>query len=389
MGHVILRTEKNAPEIPIEPSRLCEPMPASEPRSARRRRQGTSPIPYVDSTRGVPITVVEHWANLVANRRMWGEAGVKTNELADQCRQQLRDFGVDESSLQTLDKADCVEVSIPFVSDERDAARDFPWEFVIASATKEARRNGPITVVRHLNQQDSAAAPAAPAPKNFCFIECAPKPFDRFYGFQMERRQIQEALGFEPDPSNNPYGECFNPSRSDLEKVLAKRAWDVVHFTGLDVHQGVEILKAYGLEQESPLVRAYDKASTLSDGRTSRPPDGLVILNENRQLDCLKANDLAVTLEAQKPMLVTMNLYNSACNLAALAVGHGAGAAIGLQDNFDEGLTDKFYSAFYLGWNLGKWELLPAFAYALQQLPPTTTGLVLWSGTSLLEGGPL
>lgn len=330
--------------------------------------------------------VVERWANLVANRRMWREAGVDTQKLPEECRQQLQDFGLDQNHLQTLDTADYVEVSIPFVRQEEGrAARDFPWEFVIGTATKTARGDRPITIIRHLNLQNGVTARALGQPKNLCFIESAPRPFDRFYGFQIERTQIPEALGFASDLPPNP-------RRSDLAAILAQQDWDVVHFTGLDVHQGVEILKAHRLEQESPLVKHYNDYSKPRDDKPSRPPDGLVVLNDQYLLDCLDADDLAKMLAQRdkKPILVTMNLYNSASNLAALAVAHGAGAAIGFQDAFDDYLTDNFYSSFYLGWRLGQWQLLPAFAYALQKMPAATpmgTGLVLWTGSSLLKGG--
>jgi hypothetical protein len=327
--------------------------------------------------------VVERWANLVANRRMWREAGVDTQKLPEECRQQLRDFGLDENHLHTLDTADYVEVSIPFVrQEEGGAARDFPWEFVIGTATKAARGDRPITIIRHLNLRNGVTARAIGQPKNLCFIESAPKPFDRFYGFQIERMQIPEALGFTSDLAPNL-------RRSELAALLAKQDWDVIHFTGLDVHQGMEILKAYRLEQESPLFQNYNDYSQSRDGKPSRPPDGLVVPNDQSLLDSLKADELAEMLAKRdnKPILVTMNLYNSASNLAALAVARGAGAAIGFQDAFDDDLTDDFYSSFYLGWRLGQWQLLPAFAYALQKIPAAIrmgTGLVLWTGSSLL-----
>jgi hypothetical protein len=384
---IVLRADKQAVLPSIDPARLDMPIQLSEAPSTQRRRKQRSPISPWQSTRSVPATVVEYWSNLVANRQMWNEAGVDVGQLAHQCRETLRILlEVDEGGLQSLDAAVCVEVSIPFRSDEPDAARAFPWEFVITNATKLNRGNLQATIVlRRLRVEGQSPIKA---PTNFCFIESAPSPFDRIYGFDLEYMEIQRNLAL----ADYAYERIRNPSLSELRTKLAEKHWDAVHVTGLDVHQGVEILKAHRWEEESPLVRAYEAASQLTDGRVTRPPDGIVILNEVQQLDCLPAKEFATILK--NPMLITMNLYYSAANLAPLTVANGANAALGFQDTFDDDLVDKFFATFYLAWKLANGNLLTAFAYTLRELLPVATasharadlGVVLWTRASLLEG---
>src|SRR4051812_17680015 len=147
-GWITLRTEKQAAGAAINPALLQQTIQLRDPQTALRRRRTRSPLPSAESTRGSAPTVAEYWANLVANRRMWHEAGVQAEQLGADCRETLQLLlGVGEAGLHFLDEADCAEVGMPFLEGEADAARAFPWEFVIANATKPKRGNLPATVI--------------------------------------------------------------------------------------------------------------------------------------------------------------------------------------------------------------------------------------------------
>ena len=87
-----------------------------------------------------------------------------------------------------------------------------------------------------------------------------------------------------------------------------------------------------------------------------------------------------------------MNIGNSAARLASLTVAHGAEAAIGFQDSFDDALSETlFFSVLYSNLSLSpaNWELGLAFRVAWERVraEPTHrqgTGVVLWSRTSLI-----
>jgi hypothetical protein len=93
---------------------------------------------------------------------------------------------------------------------------------------------------------------------------------------------------------------------------------------------------------------------------------------------------------ARKPLLVTLNLYNSS-RLAAETVRQGAAAAIGFQDFIDDTVADIFFANLFRAWSdePGK-PLLEAFGVAVEELVPYKnrvrgTGVALWTGEPLIE----
>ena len=71
-------------------------------------------------------------------------------------------------------------------------------------------------------------------------------------------------------------------------------------------------------------------------------------------------------------------------------MAEGAAASIGFQDEFDDALTELFFTNFYEAWRRFKWNTLEAFNFACDALKNqpaglTGTGVVLWSDHSLIN----
>ena len=101
-----------------------------------------------------------------------------------------------------------------------------------------------------------------------------------------------------------------------------------------------------------------------------------------------------LTSAKKPPRLIASNFFHSGPRIAGLSVGHGAGAAIGIQDTIDNSLAELFYSIFYQALasanedGLTAGELVEAFAGAFQQLRAHAqslrgAGIVLWSAESI------
>ena len=147
---------------------------------------------------------------------------------------------------------------------------------------------------------------------------------------------------------------------------------DVVHLSGVDLHQGRVLLN-------------------IEPGADERQWDGLFLSDAVGGHDAVLAEDLARLLTpagGRPPALVSCNFYHSAARVAAMVVAHGAGAAIGFQDEFDDGLAERFFGNFYQLWQAHDWDLLAAFQEALFRMSGPQlrgTGIVLWSAQPLVR----
>jgi hypothetical protein len=93
------------------------------------------------------------WSYALRNRERWaGRADLlerhrqEVDKLAAEC-------GFTDAILQAIAAVDLVELSIPFVSEERGwNERIVPWEYIITTAIRNYRDavSGGVTVVRHL-----------------------------------------------------------------------------------------------------------------------------------------------------------------------------------------------------------------------------------------------
>src|SRR5262249_5983902 len=147
-----------------------------------------------------------------------------------------------------------VEVVVPYEREEEGwEARIFPWEYVLAAATREARRGQPLTVVRRL-QTSSARAVRKPSALRVLYVESAPGQLRQDYSFDTERALVQSSL------KPKAWKELLTPTLAQLQSAAAKFKPDVVHLAGFDSHQGLTLLG----EDHDP--NAGDPDAAVPDG---------------------------------------------------------------------------------------------------------------------------
>src|SRR5262245_42099450 len=81
------------------------------------------------------------WSYIVRSRERWNQLEKSSEDQATRARQQLQQLGLTApNALTLLAGGGLVEVVIPYESEKNGwEARVFPWEYAIASATREAR----------------------------------------------------------------------------------------------------------------------------------------------------------------------------------------------------------------------------------------------------------
>jgi hypothetical protein len=266
--------------------------------------------------------------------------------------------------------------------DPNPLEESFPWEFVLAEATRPLRHASlqqDFLVARYLQQTKrsnsklrriaSGLQPGATLsePTSVLVVECAPGALDNIYSFEAERRLVTSSLAF---------GDSLplqNPDRQALRQRITTDHPDIVHITGVDSAQGAELLN---LRQESaagiyvdaggqPVVLTYPDLAKLivPDAGRAQPSD-------------------------VRPKFVAFNMYNSSLGAAAV-VARGVEAAIGFQDEIDDRIAELFFATFYSEWKSSGWDLLAAYRAAWRNLGTRRnirgTGIVLWSNRPLIN----
>ena len=309
-------------------------------------------------------SVAMYWSYVVRNRQRWAGEEEPLQALKSRAKEKLIDLGVSEAALRKIAEAGVVEIRIPFASEDVGwAARILPWEFLISAATLEYRDHG-LVVVRHLQKSRSGPPPSQP-PKKLLFVQSAPNNLGDF-AFDAERRVVETHAQLKFDVLKDP-------TRQQLSSKIAAFRPDVIHVSGVDLHQGARFLR-----------RSQPGDDSLRDG--------LYLSGSGGAIEAVEAWDLAGELNPQAapgPRLITFNFYNSAARIAALAVARGAGAAIGFQDEIDDALAELFFANFYECWRANKWQLLGAFEQVWTTMSSATgkirgSGIVLWSAQSLI-----
>lgn len=305
------------------------------------------------------------WAYTVRNRIRWAADSQILDHVRESAIHDLASMGLSEEALQQLSDARLVEVAIPFrKEDEGWELRVLPWEFLLATAT-----NKKVVVVRHL---DCGRISDNRTPKSASIVASLPGKLAQQsdYEFDSEIALVR---------ANLPFGASLwsDPTLPDLKKKIAESRPDVVHLAGVDMHEGHEILG-------------------IVETRKDRFSDGFYLRSDDGSAAAVTSVDLANALTgngAWHPVLVSVNVYNSAARVAAMAVAAGAGAAIGFQDEIDNVAAEEFFTRFYRTWHTSNWDLLRSFDAALDLLSgggnrKTGTGVVLWSASSLVDVHP-
>jgi hypothetical protein len=240
-----------------------------------------------------------------------------------------------------------VQVEMEWRSEEIGyAARIFPWEALLALATKRERAqadNRRLVVVRWLKTTGHKAPSTGPA--GFAVSAAAEKAG---YDTATERAAIEHALRGKRELRTLP-AKTLGQLSAAIES--AKPPFSIIHYV---------------------LLSASDAPRT--DG-TSAPEGSL--------------EKIASTVAQSSPELAVFSTCYSGRRLAPLAVAHGAHLAIGFHGITMDASPPAFFGAFYEAWLQKELSPLDALVSALEvnrtQPNPDDLGVVsLWSATDLL-----
>lgn len=313
------------------------------------------------------------WTYVLRNRQRWAAIPESVANQAARAQRLLRELGLSEADLLAIATERAVEVSVPFEQEDRGwEARIFPWEFLIAGATRAARKGNALTVMRHLSVPRSSRAPGKPS--RLLFVDSAPQRLRELFSFETEFKVCESAL------QPKQLKRLETPTLEELRAAIAQNRPDVIHLAGFDTHQGLRLL-----------VRSSERE------REGIPPseevgDGYLLAGPSGDPFGVDPETLASVLcsGGHRPELVSFSLQNSAARLAPMAIAKGAKAAIGFQDVFDDNLVELFFGTFYRAWRELGWEMADAFrqAWELIRRSPASlrgSGVVLWSSRHLLQ----
>ncbi|MVT49205.1 CHAT domain-containing protein [Bradyrhizobium yuanmingense] len=307
-----------------------------------------------------------YWSYVVRSRGRWQDDLTVRKDLIDEALRRFHELGLTDAALAEIAEAGTVEISMPYADEDGGwAARILPWEFLLTEATRSRRDGRPLTVVRHLHS--SRAGPRRGPPQSVLMVENAAGPICNAYSFEEELRWMKSQIGMDSDSLNSP-------TARQLTSSLLARKPDVVHLTGVDLHQGQSL-------------RLIDKAEPGIDG--------LLMAGTDNPIDEVSHARLGEALNPRGyagAQLVTFNFFHSAGRVAAAAVEHGAHAALGFQDRIDDEVAERFLAAFYREWRSRAWDLLAGFRAAFEAIRQTTqlrgTGIVLWTAKGLISSEP-
>lgn len=308
-----------------------------------------------------------YWEYVLRNRIRWAQDEEAANSVTLRALQVLQEVGLDAAQLSEIAKASCVEIDIPYTSAHEEIGwelRVFPWEFLLFTGTAH-ERTGPLIVVRHVCC--SGRGDTVPrVPRKLMVVESAPGKFGDIYSFTSERRLVESnlMLGKAPCPRN--------PTLENLKSLVETEQPDIIHLTGIDSHQGEQLL--------------HLQLSDIKDGEVW---DGYLLSDVSGNPTYATAEQLADVLRGKQghsPLLVSCNFWNSAARVAALIAAEGGTAAIGFQDEIDDHVAENFFAKFYSNFRALDWDLLRAYRLAVGDMHFGGAVAVLWSSRSLLPG---
>jgi hypothetical protein len=327
----------------------------------------------------------KYLADLLCNRAQWTKVPTAVQEIRNNCRLWLAGKipNVEEAIADAASRP-LIEVRIPAAAPE--AARRFPWEFVLSEVTEDQRKSRrPVLVVRCLLR---GGVPPGPAPRppagadvHVTIICSEPGSLAGAYSFDDEVNLVRSSFAADPSgeirtpdmPTLPPavVELLKDPALADITERIAAQRSDVVHFAGFDAWQGARRLNWTAMQDGTPVQDGV----VLQDG-TSAP-----------KIEPAAAIAHAVCAK-YAPTVVGFNLYYSSTNTAALTVAQGADAAIGFQDEIDDAVAERFFALFYDVWYQTR-DLFASYQAAFQgvmqgQEGLRGSGIVLWSAVSLI-----
>lgn len=314
------------------------------------------------------------WSYILRQRHRWSRQADAADEMRTKAEETFKELGVTPTQLRKIARSDVVEVSIPYEPrEEANAweARVFPWEYLLSAATKQYRGGSRVIVVRHIDRRK--ASPVT-VPTCLLVVVAAPGALGEHYEFsgevQLVRTTLHKLIPKDKKAKLNDDAVLQSPTKEELNAAIRRTQNAVVHIAGIDTHQGVRLL-----EQEEVQVN-----------------DGLYFNAPRQQaphaVDALEVARI-LTPAGSPPVLVGFNVWNSGSRLAPLAVGEGAGAAIGFEHTIDDSAAEVFFASFYRVWMDSEFDLLQGFRGGLKAIEPygdrlRGSSIVLCSAQSLV-----
>lgn len=321
------------------------------------------------------------WTYILRNRERWSALPVSAKIQEERARAFLDGLGLDPKALQAFATERVVEVVIPQGAGPAGlAARIFPWEFVLAGATRDARRGQSLTVMRRLEGVEAEWR----TPVKVLYVESTPGKLRDLYSFDTERALVKSNL--RPDGEAN-WKVLQTPTLAALTDVVKTWTPAIVHLAGFDSHQGRRFR-----QPTTDVKNARQDTPARTEREGDAAADGYLLAGPNGSHQAVDADALARALcpDRHKPLLIAFSLQNSAARIAPAVVARGAAAAIGFQDAFDDNLVELFFGSFYRAWRKADWRLAEGFRNAWETVrgqPGSVlgSGLVLWSARPLVE----
>lgn len=370
---------------------------------------------------GVPLAAVDdrsrqsmaqqalRWTYVLRSRQRWVREAKVREQHQLEAAETLKALGLSAAELRALGDASTLVVRVPY---QHEAilweGRIFPWEYVLAAATREQRRGAvgkpkALTIIRELQVQHEVEGRWQPVPREavvfpawkdlrVLFVNALPLELCERWTVDAELKNLAAAL-----PKEVPAPRVLNyPSLEELAAELKARPPHLLHFAGMDSHQGLRELGT--LVGKSALVEAptSDAADApcqvqpidelLADSR--RVLDGLLLRGAGGGPRLVHAQALAATVAEAvgkaPPYLTTLNVWNSAARLAPMLIAEGASrAALGFQDAFDDSLAEYALTQLLRHLFASGFDLPAAFAGVWEEvraLPESVdaTGVTLW-----------
>ena len=303
----------------------------------------------------------DEYNHIAVNRRRWTSLPNAVARQASDAVDFLWALNAHPNRLIEIADAGLVEVVIDSASDTHGRVRSFPWEFVVAAATRRYRHGRPLTVARRLLPERSRVKVRPKEKARALYVESAPGQLAGFYSFESERALVKGAL---PDCD---WKEVINPTAERLREAVEAHTPLLIHLAGFDSHQGRRLA---GLPEEKA--------------------DGYMVTGKGGEAESVDGNVLAGLLMpgGHRPLLISCSIWNSGRGVAPALVERGAGAVLGFQDSFDDATAESFFTAFYRACRTNKWNLAASFVDAWTAIRSTSPGL-LGSGVTLWGSAPL
>lgn len=349
------------------------------------------------------------WTYVLRSRQRWVREATVREQHQLEAAGTLKALGLDAAQLQSLGEASTLVVRVPY---QHEAllweGRIFPWEYVLAAATREQRRAAvgkpkALTIIRELQVQHEVEGAWQPVPREavvlpawrelrVLFVKALPLELCERWTVEAELQNLAAAL-----PAEVPAPRVLNyPSLEELSAELKARPPHLIHFAGMDSHQGLRELGS--LVGRSALVEV-PASDAIDAPRRLRPVDEL-LADSRRVLDGLLlrgeggcprlvhaqalARAVADAVGKAPPYLATLNVWNSAGRLAPMLIAEGATrAALGFQDAFDDSLAEYALTQLLHHLFAGGFDLPAAFTQVWEEvraLPESVdaTGVTLW-----------